>query len=448
MFIILVFLQIALALAPQLKAQTAKLSLIRDTETELGIKMIIRPLLNVARLDPAAVKIFIVNNTSLNAFVAGGQNIFIHTGFLSNVKDVSELIGVLAHEIGHISGGHLSRLTIAQNDASTEALIGALLGGAATLLGRPDAGSALVLGGVHVGTRNILRFSRTQELSADRSALTYLELTGQSAIGLKRFLKLIKNQELLTINSQDPYVRTHPPNQQRISIVNRHIRRSKYSDTPNPKTFVEIYDFIQSKVFAFTERPSLTLSRYKKSNPLLSSKYARSIAYYRLPNFKKAIKIIDEILKQKPNNPYFNELKGQILFENGHTAEALHFYQKATSLLPKAGLIRSELARVQIETGEENLLAPAIFNLRRSLTEDPKRAFPWRLLGIALGKLGRIGESSHALAEEAIIMGKTRFAIRHAKKAKQNLSKNSPKWLRADDIEVIARETLSKQKNN
>ena len=206
------------------ETQAKKLTFVRDAETESGIRALITPLLQSAGLDNDSVNIYIVNDPTLNAFVAGGPNIFLHTGLLATSGSASQLIGVLAHEIGHISGGHLSKLAAAKKLASNEALVGTILGGVASvLLGNPSAGTAIVRGGQHVGTRNLLRFSRNQELSADRAAIRYLDATKQSAQGMLDFMKLLQNQELLSVSNQDPYVRTHPPNQQRINFLQNYL---------------------------------------------------------------------------------------------------------------------------------------------------------------------------------------------------------------------------------
>ena len=246
------------------ESQARKLSFIRDAEIEATIRAYADPLLEVAKLEAAAVRILIVKDTGLNAFVSGGQNIFVNTGLLMKTTDASQIIGVLAHEIGHIEGGHLSRLANAKKKAGKEALIGSILGGAAAVLGNPAAGTAIAAGGAHIGTRSLLQFNRTQESAADQAALRYLEATGQSAQGLADFLNMLVDQELLSTSSQDPYVRTHPLSRQRIDLINNHLAKSRYRNVPTTKAFGILHNRMRAKLAAFLQPPVRTLRQYPK----------------------------------------------------------------------------------------------------------------------------------------------------------------------------------------
>ena len=427
------------------EAQANKLSIIRDEETELAIRSLALPLLRAAGLEPDSINLYIVNAPTLNAFVAGGLNIFIHTGLLARSESASQVIGVLAHEIGHISGGHLSRLATAQHKASNEALIGTLLGGAAALLGNTNAATALVSGGLHVGTRNFLRFSRNQEMSADRAALRYLDKTRQSAKGMLNFLQLLSNQELLTTSNQDPYVRTHPPSLQRIKFLRNHISKSRYSNVSTANHIEEMYGRIKAKIGAFIQPINQTMRAYPVSDISVQARYARAIAYYRKPDLEAAILLIDGLITEMPNDAYFHELKGQILFENGYARKALLAYERSVQLLPDASLIRANLGQIQLELNDPTLLPFAVANFKISLDKTPQRAFIWRQLGIAYGKLNKMGKSSRALAEEALLRGRRDDAIRFAKKAKTILPQDSPDWIRAEDIIVTTKQSERKR---
>ena len=373
-FFIFSFILSLLQLTGQV-AQAKKLSFVRDAETEKGISNLLKPLLHAAHLDADNIKIYIVKDPTLNAFVAGGPNIFIHTGLLTASRNASELTGVLAHEIGHISGGHLSRLAEAQRNASQRALIGSLIGGVAALLGgNPSAGTAIASSGQHIGMRSLLRFSRDQELSADRAALRYLDNAKQSAQGMLTFLELISDQELLSINNQDPYVRTHPPSQRRITYLRNHVQTSEFSEIPIDKNIQKIHSRIKAKITAFSESPEKTFRKYPSSNNSVAARYARAIAHYRNANVKVAISLIDELLKDFAYDPYFHELKGQILFEYGEAKKALQSYEEATRLLPETALIRAELGRIQLESNDTRLLHEAINNFQISLNKEPKRS--------------------------------------------------------------------------
>ena len=421
-------------------AQSKKLSLIRDTEIEQGISFLSRPLLRAANLDETNVNIYIVKDETLNAFVSGGQNIFINTGLIIKTGDYSQLVGVIAHEIAHISLGHLSRILSAKNKAKNEALIGAVVGGAAALLGSPQVGQAFIHGGQHVGYRNLLSFSRAQESSADFAALKYLNNSGYSAEGLLVFFEKLSGQELLMSTNQDPYVRTHPITNSRITNVKRHLESKKYSP-PNAAIQVKnVYSRIRAKLLAFTKQPDETYSIYDKSNTRVYARYARAIAKFRELKIDTAHSILDDLIKDYPRDPYFKELKAHICFKSGKLNCSLTYYEKAIPLLPESHLARADLASVQIESGEKSLLEKAIKNLKLALEKEHKSPFIWRQLAVALGKIGRMSEGSIALAEESLLLGKWNNAIRLAKRGKKLSSKGTTLWIRADDIIAIAKQ--------
>ena len=419
-------------------AQSKKLSLIRDIEIEQGISFLSRPLLRAANLDETSVNIYIVKDESLNAFVSGGQNIFINTGLIIKTDDYSQLVGVIAHEIAHISLGHLSRILSAKNKAKNEALIGAVVGGAAALLGSPQVGQAFIHGGQHVGYRNLLSFSRAQESSADFAALKYLNNSGYSAEGLLVFFEKLSGQELLMSTNQDPYVRTHPITNSRITNVKRHLESTKYSP-PNATIQVKnVYSRIRAKILAFTKQPSETYSIYGKSNTQAYARYARAIANFRELKIDVAHSILDNLIEDYPSDPYFKELKAHICFKNGKITCSLTYYEKAIPLLSESHLVRADLAKVQIASGERGLLEKAIKNLKLALEKEYKSPFVWRQLAIALGKTGQMGEGSIALAEESLLLAKWNDAIRLAKRGKKLTSKGTTLWIRAEDIIAIA----------
>ena len=421
-------------------AQSKKLSLIRDTEIEQGISFLSRPLIRAAKLDETSVNIYIVRDETLNAFVSGGQNIFINTGLIVKTDDYSQLVGVIAHEIAHISLGHLSRILSAKNKAKNEALIGAVVGGAAALLGSPQVGQAFIYGGQHVGYRNLLSFSRAQESTADFAALKYLNNSGYSAEGLLVFFEKLSGQELLMSTNQDPYVRTHPITSSRITNVKRHLESKNYSP-PNASIQVKtVYSRIRAKILAFTKQPSETFSIYGKSNTQVYARYARAIANFRELKIDKAHSILDDLIRDYPSDPYFKELKAHICFKSGKLNCSLTYYENAIPLLPESHLVRADLASVQIESGEKILLKKAIKNLKLALEKEYKSPFVWRQLAIALGKIGRMSEGSLALAEESLLLGKWNDAIRLAKRGKKLSSKGTTLWIRSDDIIAIAKQ--------
>ena len=432
------FAGIISAIAPPANAQ--RLSFIRDAETENTIRAYVTPLLLAARLEPSAVRIFIVNSKSLNAFVAAGQNLFINTGLIMRAKDASEVIGVLAHETGHIAGGHLIRSTQALKNASASTILGYILGGAAVIAGRPDVGAAVISGSQNAAIRTYLKFSRTQESAADRAAVRYLDQTRQSSTGILAFMKTLGEQELLSVSRQDAYVRTHPLTRDRIGFLEHHVSRSRFTNVPTPEKFKKAHARMVAKLRAFTQRKRRTFRNYPESDTSLPARYARAIAYFRSAGTEKALGIMGALIAEKPSDPYFHELKGQILFENGRIGEAIPAYQKAVELLPGSALIMTDLAKAQIEINDPEMRNRAIRHLNAAIELEPKRPFTWRLLATAEGKNGNMVESWRALAEEALLVGRLDRAIGLAKRSQSQTEVGTPVWLRAEDIIAAATE--------
>lgn len=415
--------------------QTAKRSFIRDAEVENTIRAYATPLFQAAGLDPEGVRIHLLVDPSLNAFVAGGQNMFFHTGLLIRTETANQLIGVIAHETGHISGGHLIRIQDAVGGAQTEALMGMLLGAAlGAASGRGDLGAAVMMGSQEVAMRNLMAFSRTQEGSADQAGLSFLESTGQSAKGMLEFFEILGDQELLVSTRQDPYVRTHPLTRDRVANVRDFVAKSRYTDAPVRPEFVEMHRRMRAKLFAFLEPPVRTFQRYKETDNSIESRYARAIAAYRKPDMDTALPLIDGLLAERPKDPYFWELKGQMLFENGRGGEALEPYRKSVELLPSSALLRIGLAQTEVEQEDPALLNDAKAQLNKALQTEPENYGAWRLLAITYGRLGDEGMAAYAMAEQTLLEGKLSDAAYHAGKAERLLPKSGPVWLRIQDI--------------
>ncbi len=421
-------------------AQNQKISLIRDAEIENTIREFAIPVFRAAELDPSAVSIYLVQDSSINAFVAGGQRLFLNTGLLARTTDANQIIGVIAHETGHIAGGHLARIQDALQNATTTTILAMLLGGAAIGAGRGDLGAAIVSAGQSVGLRNLLQYSRTQESAADQAALKYLESAGISSKGLLEFMNILGDQELLLAERQDPYVLTHPLSRERIAAIADYVSRSPLTDKPMSREFAAMHARLKAKLYAFLNPLTRTLRVYKESDNSLESQYARAIAYFRKPDMAKAIPLIDGLIADHPNDPYFRELKGQMYFETGDANAALGPYQKAVDLLPNNELLRTDLARVQLALNDPAMLDAAINNLRHAIGRERDVPFRWHQLAIAYGRKGDKGHSSLALAEEALLLGRKPVARYHAGLAVQLFPRGSREWLQAEDILIAARE--------
>ena len=416
-------------------AAAQKRTFIRDAEIENTIRQFATPVFQVAGLDPSAIEIYLVKDSQINAFVAGGQKLFLYTGLLMKVEHAGQLIGVIAHETGHIAGGHLSQTQEALRNSTAQQILATVIGAAAGVAsGRADVGGAIILGGQSAAQGSFLHYSRTQEGAADAAATRFLDASGQSSRGMLEFLQSLADQELLSARHQDPYLLTHPLTSDRISAIGNHVANSRYSDNPIPPAFAEMFDRMKAKLQAFLDPPARTLRQYKEDDKSVAARYARAVAYYRIPELDKALPLIDGLIAEEPQNPFFYELKGQMLFENARVTEALEPYRMAVKLVPRSSLIRVQLARVELESNDPALLDDAIENLSMAVKTEPDVPTLWRNLAIAYGRKGDMANSALAMAEEAYYRGNKRDARFHAGKAKDMLPTGSPGALRADDI--------------
>lgn len=436
----LIFLMVMVSLGLQPAVSVAAgIPIIRDTEIENTIRTWSTPVFRAAGLDPSAVDIFIVNDKGINAFVAGGQKLFLNTGLLMRSDNPNQVIGVIAHEVGHIQGGHLARVHDALHGATVESILALVLGVAAGVAsGRPDLGQAIIAGGQDAALRSFLRYSQTQEGAADSAAMRLLDATGQSSQGLLDFLRTMEDQELLSVGRQDPYLRSHPLTRDRISALEEHVSRSRHANAADPQGFDATYARMVAKLTAFMEPASTTFRRYPESDQSAIARYAHAIAWYRNGEMEKALQAIDALIAMQPEDPFYHELKGQLLFESGRPAEALGPYRTAVQMLPAMPLLRFELARVQLALNDPGLLEDAIANLRTGLMREPDSASAWRQLAIAYGRNGQMGESALAQAEEALLQGRPDEAIYHSGKAELLLVRGSRSWLQAQDIQRLA----------
>ena len=422
-----------------LPAYARQFKILRDAETESTIKVIAEPIFKAAGLHAENIHIHIVQDRSINAFVAGGQRIFFNSGLLMRTENVSQLIGVIAHETGHIAGGHLSRVHSARDRSTAVAIMSMIMGAVVSVgTGRPDIGSTIFQGGSHVSNRSLMSFSRSQENSADHAALRYLDATQQSASGLLNFMKLLKNEELLLVSGRDPYALTHPLSQERIKAINEHILKSPYSDKAENPEFALKFARVRAKIIGFVQEPEITLRMFKENDQAVPSRYARAYAYYKSANFKKALEIMKKLSSKYPKDPYFHEFCGQILFESGKITRAIAAYQTAVELAPSEALFRFDLARIQIESEVAEFLDPAIKNLNFALRKEQFVASGWRMLGIAHERKGDKGRSSLAFAESSLLLGQINQALYHVRRAIHIFPKHSPEWLKAQDILIAA----------
>jgi len=425
------------------RAWADDISIIRDAELENIIRTYSTPIWRAAGVDPAAVHVYIVGDPTLNSFVAGGQNLFMNSGTILRSETPNQLIGIIAHETGHIAGGHLARTDEALRNATIQSIIAMVAGVAATVAARNSegaggVGTAAVLGGQGVAQRSFLQFSITQEASADQAALTFLDRTQQSARGLLQFFEILQQQELLSAAHQDPWVRTHPLTSQRVEYVREHVLHSRFADAKDPPDLLELHKRMKAKLAAFLQPPQTTLQAIKADDNSVAARYARAVAYYRIPDLKKAVPTIDGLISDYPNDPYFHELKGQMLFENGRIAEAVAPYEQAVKLMPTNALLRMELGQVQLETNDPKLVPKALTHLTEAVRFEDRNPDAWRFLAIAYGRSDNIGMMALALSEQGIAAGDFTLARQQAARALKLLPAGPAKQ-RALDIQSEAK---------
>jgi predicted Zn-dependent protease len=435
------------ALAP-FRAATAqqgqRLNLIRDAEIESTIRTFTIPIWKAAGLDPNGVEIMLVQDGSLNAFVAGGQRIFINTGLIMRTERPNQLIGVMAHESGHIAGGHLARMHEELRSLSTLQILETLLAGGALAggaLGGAGTGGAAGHGG---GTArpmapgslmSFLKYTQTQESAADQAAMSYLQRTGQSPKGTVEFLRYMQREEKLAINRRDPYLTTHPLTPERISAFEQAADRSPYKDTPDTPQFLNLHQRMVAKLYGFVA-PEAAMQRYSEADRSLPARYARAIALYRKGNLGSALLTIDGLLKEHPNDPYFHELRGQMLYENGRAAESLASYRKAVQLAPAAAIIKIDFARALLDVNNPDNDREAMRNLELAMQQESGSFELWRLMASGYSKLNNPGMTSLARAEMAALRGQRNEAQSHAEAAARQLQAGTPAWQRAQDLKA------------
>ncbi|WP_343559554.1 M48 family metalloprotease [Kiloniella sp. b19] len=422
------------------KARAQGLSLITDAETENLIREYSTPLFQAAGLSPQSIRIFLVNDPALNAFVTAGNRMFINTGLIMQAKSPSEVIGVIAHETGHIAGGHVSLRGENLENSNIIALASTLLGvGVAIATGEGAAAGVFSAAGQSAGLANILSYSRRQEAAADQAAINYLKATEQSPAGLRDFMSVLLGKEVLLTQNQDPYLRTHPLTRDRVNFLDDQTQRSPYKDRPVRADLVQKHERVKAKLAAFLNSVNSTFRDYPESDTSLPARYARSIAYYKDSELDKALAELDKLIAENPQDPYFLEFKGQMLFEFGKGQEAIAPLEQAVAILPKANSIRYLLIRALAESDTPENNKKAMEHLNVALQIQQNHPGLWRQAAILFGRQDNKGMTSLALAERAFALGNFGEAIGYGERAIKLLDAGTPAKLRANDLVATAR---------
>jgi predicted Zn-dependent protease len=433
--------------APVAMAQAKRnsVSLIRDAEVEGLLRLMTKPLLRAAGLKPEAVKVYLIADDRINAFVSNGQNIFVHTGLLTKTKTPNEVIGVLAHETGHVAGGHLALMDSELARASAERIVGMLIGVAAAVGGAASGSAAassvgrgVMMGSQGLAARNFLSYQRSMEASADQAALKYLKATKQSADGMLTLFGKLANETLASTQNADPYLFSHPMPFDRIRNLEVQAKQSPYYGTPDNKGILLRYELARAKLAGFMQSPQKVFQKYPSSNKSLASRYARSIAMFRRGDIQNALPIIDSLTAELPKNPYFWELKAQALLENGQAANGLPAIKKARSLLPDNGLFQIMHAQILIGSEQPQAAKEAVSLLKLAKKTEGEMPAIYKYMASAYAIAGDNARADLAAAEYAWATGDKDLAITKAKLAQERFPQSSPEWLRANDLLTIA----------
>jgi predicted Zn-dependent protease len=420
--------------------------ILRDAETESFLAEISKPLVAASGLDPHNSQILLINDAQINAFVAGGQIVWIHSGLFTAADNVNQIQGVIAHELGHIEGGHVIR-SEGIKEATGITLLSLVLGAAAMAAGGPDVGMGIIGAGQQVAMSKYLAFSRAQESSADLAGARYLakaEISGKGSIG---FFKKLQNQEYrYRTNEDNSFGSTHPVSADRIAILSELYEKDPAWNNKTPAEVEARFLRIKAKLFGFVSDPQQTLRNYPETDQSIPALYARAYAWHKSAYPEKALAAADALLKAKPHDPYFLELKGQILLENGRPAEAVASLREAVSLTQSQPLIAGLLGHALIATEDDHNYAEAEKVLRASVNKDRDNPFAWYQLGVVYEHRGDTARAALATAERYSLEGKQELAQRSAETAMAGLKEGSIDYLRAQDISLAAKGELDNGK--
>jgi predicted Zn-dependent protease len=426
-------------------------SLIRDAETEKFLHQLADPIFAAAGLNPKDISIYIVNDNSINAFVSGGQNVFIHTGLIRKYKTPDALIGVLAHETGHIVGGHLARSSEGQSQAEGAMLLSYLLGIGAIAAGAPDAGTAILMGGNQTAQRLYMKFTRTQEEAADQYAIQFLDKMQYPADGLVRLLEFFESEMAAYKNQIDEFLLSHPVSRKRIDLIKARTAEKKFSENKINQKLQEPMNRVLIKLEAFIEDPNSLLEKYQNRFDD-DANYVKSVALFKKGKVDESLRMLDPLIKKSPQDGFLFELKGQILFESGRIQDSILAYNQAVKLLSDEDrpLIKVALgsAILSLKTSDQDLIKLAIKELQSAKKYEKENPLLFKQLANGYSRIGDEGRSLLALAEFNFLIGEKEKCRKYARQAKDKLKKSDKiELLRADDLLELSKKDKDNHKS-
>lgn len=415
-------------------------SILRDAETEALFTDMVAPLVAVSELDAEEVEVVLINDNQINAFVAGGQRMFFYSGLIETADSANELQGVMAHELGHITGGHIIRFDEGVKTATGITILSLILGAAAIAAGAGDAGMGILAAGQQAAMGKFLAFSRVQERSADSAGARYLSEAGISGKGSIDFFKKLQNYEFrLGIPQEDSYGRTHPLSGERVTLLRDVYQADPAWNKPSDPDIEARFQRVKAKLLGFTADPTVTLREYPESDQSVPGRYARAYAWHKSAYPDRALYEVTNLLKSAPNDPYFLELHGQILLESGKPDEALRSLRRAVQLTNNQPLIASLFGHALIATEDPQYFDEATQVLKAAVNKDNRNPFAWYQLGVVYSQQGDMPRAQLATAESSLLQRNYAAAIRSSQIAMSGIAENTPDWIRAQDISFIAK---------
>ena len=437
---------LGLALAFAALQPVSAQEVLRDSETELLFRDMSRPLIQAAGLDPANVKVILLHDDEINAFVAGGQVVYIHSGLLTVADNASQLEGVIAHELGHVAGGHVIRIDEGFKAAKGITLLSLVLGAAAIAAGAPDAGMGIILAGQQAAQGSFFSFTRAQESSADLAGASYLSKAGYSGKGSLEFFKKLQIQEYrLAIYSKNSYDRTHPLSSERINALTQIYQKDPAWNRPTDPAIEARFQRVKAKLTGYVNSKN-AVTIYPESDQSVPAHYARAYAYHLGAYPEKALAEADWLLAKQPDDPFFLELKGQILLESGRPKDALPVLRHAVKEAPDQPMIAVMLGHALIASEDGKNFAEAKQVLKTAVNRDNDNPFAWMQLGVVYDHEGDEPRAALATAERSNLEGKPKLALSSAKMAMAGIPKGTPDFLRAQDIAMVSEAELKKNK--
>jgi predicted Zn-dependent protease len=419
--------------------------ILRDTETELLFRDMSVPMIKAAGLDPGSVRVVLLNDPEINAFVATGQTVYLQSGLINAADNVNEVQGVVAHELGHVVAGDSIRASQGEHQAVGISILSLLLGVAAVAAGAPDAGMGVLMAGQRAAIGELMAFTRVQEATADATATRLLSKSGTSGKGLLDFFAKLQNQEYrLAIYSKDSFDRDHPINSERIQALQQNLQSDPAWNTPTDPALEARFERVKAKLLGYVN-PKQAVLKYPESDQSIPAHYARAYAYHLSGYPDKAQSEADALLAKDPHDPFFLEMKGQILLEDGKVKDAVAPLREATERSGNAPMIAAMLGHALVETNDPKNFDEAKQILKVAVNRDNEDPFAWYQLGIIYDREGDMARAQLATAERNNLQGNPKLALASAQMAMKGIPPGSPDYLRAQDIAMVSRAELAKK---